>query len=177
MSEAYNKLVARAEGGVVVVTACDGPELAGCVVGFHSQCGIDPPRHAVWLSKANHTYRVALHASQLAVHFLTVGDKAVARVFGELTGDAADKFGMVEWSRGPEGTPLVTALPNRFVGRKLAVLDVGHDHVCFVVGIDDATCAEDFQPLSSSALGHLSPGHPADERPVPGKASRSQTQV
>ncbi|WP_425307428.1 flavin reductase [Ammonicoccus fulvus] len=176
MSEAYDELVARADGAMIVVTACDGTELAGCVVGFHSQCGIDPPRHAVWLSKANHTYRVALHSSHLAVHFLTVGDEAVASVFGELTGDSADKFEMVEWSRGQEGTPLVTALPNRFVGRRLTVLDVGHDHVCFVVGADEATCADEFEPLRLSALGELSPGHPAEERPVPADASRSQTQ-
>ena len=121
----------------------------------------------MWLSKANHTYRVALHSSHLAVHFLTVDDEAVARVFGELTGDAADKFGMVEWSPGPEGTPLLAALPNRFVGRKVALLDVDHDHVCVVVSADDASCAGGFQPMRLSDLGDLSPGHPAEERPVP----------
>lgn len=174
MSEAYDELVSQADGAMIVVTVSDGTELGGCVVGFHSQCGIEPPRHAVWLSKANHIYRVALHSSHLAVHFLTVDDEAVARVFGELTGDDVDKFGQVEWSPGPEGAPLLAALPNRFVGRKVALLDVDHDHVCVVVSADDASCAEDFQPLRLSDLGDLSPGHPAEERPVPADERSSQ---
>ena len=40
------------------------------MVGFHSQCSVDPGRFAVWLSKANHTYGVALRAEVFAVHFL-----------------------------------------------------------------------------------------------------------
>ena len=44
---------------------------AGCLVGFHSQSSIDPRQYAVWLSKANHTYPVALRSELFAVHFLT----------------------------------------------------------------------------------------------------------
>ena len=159
MSEAYNALIASTDGAMIVVTASDGAERAGCVVGFHSQCGIDPPRHAVWLSKANHTYRVALHATHLAVHFLTAADEPIARIFGGRTGDKVDKFAGVEWSEGPGGTPLLSALPHQFV--------VGDDHACFVLSVDEATCPKGFQPLQLGALGDLSPGHPAEDRPVP----------
>ena len=46
-----DELLRHANQPVVIVTARDkhgGP--AGCLVGFASQCGIEPPRFAVWLS-------------------------------------------------------------------------------------------------------------------------------
>ncbi|MDO5499393.1 MAG: flavin reductase family protein [Propionibacteriaceae bacterium] len=169
MSEAYDALVARSNGAMVVVTASDGREHAGCVVGFHNQCAIEPRQHAVWLSKANHTYRVALHAERLGVHFLTPDDEAVARLFGEQSGDELDKFERVDWSPGPAGTPLLEALPNRFLGRRVALAEVGGDHACFVLEVEDAVGGE-FEPLRISALGDLTPGHGVEERPAPAKA-------
>jgi hypothetical protein len=41
-----------------------------------------PERYCVWLSKANHTYRVALRSTHLAVHFLTAADRGLAERFG-----------------------------------------------------------------------------------------------
>ncbi|MFE2251449.1 flavin reductase, partial [Streptomyces lavendulae] len=35
---------------VVAVAVAVGAERAGCLVGFASQCSIDPPRFIVWLS-------------------------------------------------------------------------------------------------------------------------------
>jgi len=73
---AFNVIMAAADPGLVVVTTAEGREQAGCLVGFHSQSSIGPQRYCVWLSKANHTYRVALHASYLVIHFLTADDAA-----------------------------------------------------------------------------------------------------
>lgn len=171
MNEAYDELMERCDGAMVVVTTGDGRERAGCVVGFHGQCGIEPRQHAIWLSKANHTYRVALHASHLAVHFLTPADEDVARVFGEESGDEVDKFERVAWTLGPSDVPLVDALPSRFVGRRVALLDVGGDHACFVIEVEDAVGADAFRPLRLQGLADLTPGHPAEERPVPAETS------
>jgi flavin reductase (DIM6/NTAB) family NADH-FMN oxidoreductase RutF len=52
---------------LIVVTAAGGDEQAGCLVGFHCQSSIEPVRYCVWLSKANHTYRVALRSTHLAI--------------------------------------------------------------------------------------------------------------
>src|SRR5712672_2014870 len=76
---------------VIVTTVADG-ERSGCLVGFHSQCSIHPARWALWVSKANHTYGVALRATRLAVHFPSVDDVDLAELFGEETGDEVDKF-------------------------------------------------------------------------------------
>lgn len=163
----YSELIRRTNGAMVLVTAGDGNERAGCLVGFHHQCGIEPLRHAVWLSKANHTYRVALHAEHLAVHFLTPDREQLARHFGAHSGDEVDKFADVAWTPGPGGTPLLDELPDRFVGRRLATLDVGGDHACFVLCPEDAVCSEGYHPLRIGALDDLEPGHGVEERPVP----------
>ncbi|WP_432557525.1 flavin reductase family protein [Granulicoccus sp. GXG6511] len=165
--DSYDELMRYCNTAMLVVTASDGRERAGCVVGFHSQCGIDPLQHGVWLSKANHTYRVALHATELAVHFLTPSDEDVARLFGESSGDEIDKFEHVAWHAGESQAPLLDALPNRFIGRRAALFEAGGDHACFLLTVQDAHCAEDLRPLRFDALGGLSPGHAAEDRPAP----------
>ncbi|MFK0203286.1 flavin reductase [Streptomyces lavendulae] len=70
------------DGPVYVVTVAVGAERAGCLVGFASQCSIDRPRFIVWLSVANHTYRVARGAGYLTVHLLRRDDRALAELFG-----------------------------------------------------------------------------------------------
>src|SRR3954447_16775799 len=118
---------------MAIVTAASGDERAGCLIGFHAQCSIEPERYAVWLSKANHTYRVALHAQALAVHFVDEADLELARLFGTTSGDDADKFERCTWEADSTGVPLLTNCPNRFVARKVPLLDEGSDHVCVVV--------------------------------------------
>ena len=94
---------------MIVVTAQYRGERGGCLVGFHTQCSIEPPRYAVWLSKANHTTRVALQATHLAVHFLGPDDHDLAALFGEQTGDDVDKFSQCESASGPCDVPVLTA--------------------------------------------------------------------
>jgi len=73
------QLTSQLDGPLVVVTVTNGRERGGCVVGFHCQCSIEPGRFAIWLSKANHTYRVALQDERFAVHFLTEDDRRRTR--------------------------------------------------------------------------------------------------
>ena len=146
---------------LIVTTAADG-ELSGCLVGFHSQCSIDPPRWAVWISKANHTYGVARRAGTLALHFPSVDDRSLAALFGEETGDAVDKFVRCEWTSGPDGVPLLDRLPNRIVGRVRDHVDDGGDHQLFVVDIDDMERgSEPLRALGFQAVRGFDPGHPA----------------
>jgi flavin reductase (DIM6/NTAB) family NADH-FMN oxidoreductase RutF len=150
----------------VVTTVADG-ERAGCLVGFHAQCSIDPPRYVVWLSKANHTYRVALHATHFAVHFLGADDLPLARLFGTTTSDETDKFAGCTWLAGPDGVPVLTGCPNHFLATKVTVLDDGSDHVSVVLQPTSATASGDLQPMRLSAAKALDPGHDAQERPQP----------
>jgi flavin reductase (DIM6/NTAB) family NADH-FMN oxidoreductase RutF len=166
---AFDTLTAALDPAMVVVTTAEGDERAGCLVGFHGQCSIDPPRYAVWLSKANHTYRVALRASHVAVHLLADDDtgRALAERFGTRSGDDLDKFAGLDHTLGPGGVPLLTACPDRLVLHRSVLVDDGGDHVCLTGSPVDATTAGPFRPLRLGRVDDLTPGHPAEERPSP----------
>lgn len=151
---------------LVVVTTVAEDERAGCLVGFHAQSSIDPERYCLWLSKANHTYRVALRAGHFAVHFLTAADLALAERFGTQSGEDTDKFAGLEVSVDEYGVPLLDACEHRITLERIAVLDDGADHVCVTTRVLDAATAGRFTPLRVSDAAHLDAGHDSDERAI-----------
>lgn len=165
--DAFDLIAASLDPAMVVVTAAHDGEWAGCLVGFHSQSSIGPHRYCVWLSKANHTARVAGRASVLAVHFLGADQRDLAELFGTLTGDDVDKLARCDWEEGPEGVPLLTAVPRRVVGRRVALLDEGGDHLCVTVEPIDVVADGRFAPLRLADVADLTPGHAPEERPAP----------
>jgi flavin reductase (DIM6/NTAB) family NADH-FMN oxidoreductase RutF len=165
--DAFATLMASLDGPMAVVTTAVAGERAGCLIGFHAQSAIDPERYTVWLSKANHTYRVALRSSHLAVHFLTGDDLDVAEHFGSRSGEDVDKFEDLDLAHGPDGVPLLERCPNRLVIRRVALLDEGGDHVCLTGQSLEAHTTGRFAPLRLSQVSHLTPGHEADERADP----------
>lgn len=171
-TDAFDTIMSSLDTPLIVVTAvadADGPdgEQAGCVVGFHSQSSIGPGRFSVWLSKANHTYRVALRSSHLGLHFLTRDDLQLAEHFGTLTGDDVDKLAGMRTETGPGGVPMLLDCPNRIVVRRTSLLDEGGDHVCIATEPVEATTGGPFTALRLSDAEHLTPGHGAEERHAP----------
>lgn len=149
---------------VVTAVAADG-ERAGCLVGFASQCSINPARFTVWLSRKNHTYGVACRSSHLAVHVLSRTRMETARLFGEETGEEIDKFARVDWTPGHGGVPVLSDASAWFVGRVETRWD-GGDHVGFLLdpvaeGSSVPPAAERPGLLCLSDVAHFSPGHPA----------------
>jgi flavin reductase (DIM6/NTAB) family NADH-FMN oxidoreductase RutF len=132
VAKAFEDIAASLDYAMFVVTAASGSQRAGCLVGFGSQCSIDPPRFMAFLSDKNFTHRVALGAPVLAVHIVPEGAEALARLFGEETGDEVDKFERCAWEPGPHGVPILTDCPNRFVGTVVSRTPVG-DHTAFLL--------------------------------------------
>jgi flavin reductase (DIM6/NTAB) family NADH-FMN oxidoreductase RutF len=157
-----DQVVADLDYPVVVVTAVtrDTGERAGCLVGFLTQCSIDPVRFLVCLSVRNHTYRVAERADTLAIHVLGSTRHDLAELFGSDTGDDIDKFARCEWTPGPGGLPLLTGASRRIVGTILGRSPLG-DHVGFLVSPTAAQRDDDEPPLMFSSVRDLSPGHEA----------------
>ncbi|KDN87574.1 flavin reductase family protein [Kitasatospora cheerisanensis] len=149
---------------VYVVTAEADGARAGCLVGFGSQCSIRPVRFAVWLSPANHTYKVASRARALAVHLLPPDDagRALAALFGGTSGDEVDKFARAAWRPGPAGVPVLADAAAWFAGAVVGRVE-GGDHTAFLLDpIGDGPA----RPAPGAVLGlhdvtDLEPGHPA----------------
>lgn len=163
--DGFDALVASFDAPMVVVTAAAGGERDGCLVGFHAQASIGPPQYAVWLSKANRTYEVAMAATHLGVHALTERDRPLAERFGSLTGDDVDKFAGLEVVAGAGDAPVLLACRHRMVVRRLSTLDDGGDHVCMVTEPVSVEAGGSFTPLRLSAVTDVDPGHEADEAP------------
>jgi flavin reductase (DIM6/NTAB) family NADH-FMN oxidoreductase RutF len=144
----------------VVTTVADG-ERSGCLAGFVTQCSISPPAMLVCISKANHTYRIAAAAAMLVVHLLGSDDEALARLFGERTGDDIDKFAQCSWRPGPGGVPVLDGCRGWLAGEVTSRTDVG-DHVVFALSVSQAEARDP----SAAQFGFrratsFSPGHPA----------------
>ncbi|WP_321170588.1 flavin reductase family protein [Streptomyces sp. Je 1-369] len=156
---------ALADSSVYVVTAVSDGQRAGCLVGFASQCSLEPVRFAVWLSKANHTYRLALAATTLAVHQLPRDRHDLAERFGSLCSDRTDKFAGLSLEEGPEGAVVLSDSLTWFVGRIHDRCD-GGDHVAFLLDPIAAHAPAPESPGAGSPLtlhdaGDITAGHPA----------------
>ena len=167
MSErSFDTLMASADPAVVVVTTAAEGVRAGCLVGFHSQSSISPRQYCLWLSKANHTYRVALRAEHVAVHLLTVDDLDLAERFATRSGEESDKFAELAVDVDEHGVPLIRQCPHRLLLRRLTLLDDGGDHVCLTGRLSSAHTDGVFAPLRLSAVMHLRPGRASDDRAI-----------
>lgn len=157
----FEQLVGGLDYPMYLVTAAGDGDADGCLVGFASQCSIDPVRFLVCLSTSNLTTRIASEASQLVVHVLRAGDAAVAERFGGLTGDEVEKLDGLDWIPGPGGAPVIAAL-DWFAGVVKSRHDVG-DHVAYVLDVLPGGSAErSSEPaLGFQAVKTVTPGHPA----------------
>src|SRR5215208_3060097 len=106
-----HRLVSAIDYPMYIVTVANGDRRAGCLVGFTTQCSIDPPRFLVCISVRNHTFRVARTARVMIVHLVPEHGSGLAELFGSRTGDDLDKFAMCDWSAGPDGTPVLAGCP------------------------------------------------------------------
>jgi flavin reductase (DIM6/NTAB) family NADH-FMN oxidoreductase RutF len=158
---AFEDLATALDQAMVLVTAAAGGEVDGCLVGFHSQASIRPPRHVVMLSDKNRTTRLAARASHLAVHAVGAGQLDLASTLGELTGDEVDKLASVAWHEGPHGAPILEDAPGWFVGEVVERVRFG-DHVAHLLEVVEA-CAPPttFEPLRLHAAQRLDAGHDA----------------
>jgi len=142
-----------------VVTVAGGDERDGCIVGFTTQCSIDPPLFLVCLSDKNRTWRIAQSATALAVHVVPSERRDLAELFGGETADESDKLAQVDWSEGPGGVPLIAELETRFVGRIVERQDYGGDHTGFVLSPVAAEADDRPDELSFQEAKDIEPGH------------------
>ena len=158
---AFEELAARLDYPMFVVTVAAGGERSGCLVGFHTQITINPPRLLLCLSDKNHTTRVAAGAEMLGVHVLPADALALAELFGGQTGDEVDKFAGCDWHEGPGGVPVLEGAAGWFAARVLERIPLG-DHLGYLVEpFGGAAVAPDAELLTFQAVRQMQPGHEA----------------
>src|SRR5881397_687770 len=159
-AQAVHKLIDELDYPMFIVTAAAGGERAGCLVGFATQCSIDPPRFLVCISEKNRTFRVARDAEVMVVHLVPADADDLAQLFGSQTGDELDKFARCAWSPGPGGTPVLEDCRNWFAGRILGKLPAG-DHCAFLLHPVEASSDDDEGTFTFHRARRIEPGHEA----------------
>jgi flavin reductase (DIM6/NTAB) family NADH-FMN oxidoreductase RutF len=157
-SVSFAELVSQLDYAMFIVTTAAEGERAGCLVGFASQVSIHPPRFLVGLSVKNRTYRVALRAEVLVVHFVPEDATELAELFGGETGDEVDKFAACDWRPGPDGAPILSELENWFAGRIRERFDFG-DHCGFLLDPIDGEAGRGQSSLTFHRAKRIDPGH------------------
>lgn len=159
--EAFHSLVSGVDYPMFIVTTVAEGERSGCLVGFATQGSIDPIRLVVMLSRANHTCKVALRASQLVVHFLHHGNLELAKLFGEETGDRTDKFTRCAWQQ-VDGVqpPVLSGTRGWAAGPVLSRFDAG-DHIGHVLDVEAARLDGEGPQMGFQMVSSMQPGHPA----------------
>jgi flavin reductase (DIM6/NTAB) family NADH-FMN oxidoreductase RutF len=150
IDESFDDLMLMLDAPVFVVTTQADGHPAGCLIGFATQAGVEPPRFLVGIAKGNHTSGVASRSEYLAVHLLARRQHALAELFGGETGSEINKFDRCSWRAGPNGMPILDEAVAWFVGRTVNRVDVG-DHVAYVL-----EPVEVWAPESSEELLYLS---------------------
>lgn len=156
---AFSDAVGQLDYPMLVVTAADRGERSGCLVGFATQCSIDPPRFLVCISEKNHTFGVAARSEYLAVHFLDRADRPLALLFGEQTGDDTDKFDRCDWTEH-RGVPVLTGTRAWFLGRVLERVPLG-DHTGHLLEPVEGQARGRLNQLSFQQVRSMDPGHDA----------------
>lgn len=164
VDDAVEPFTSRVDYALAVVTTGLGDELAGCLVGFTTQCSIHPPRFMVCISRLNHTLSAMQRSGRCAVHLLGEDQLDLASLFGEETGDSVSKFDRCRWRRGITGTPVLEDCAAWIEGRVLEHRPVG-DHEAFLVEPLDGGAGAQRGVLTYQVAPQLSPGHPIPDVP------------
>lgn len=155
---AFDELVDTLDVPLLVVTVEAGGDRAGCLIGFHTQVSIEPPRYLVALSQQNRTFRVARAATHLGIHTIPAARRDLAELFGGHTGDDVDKFSACRWRPAHDGTPVLADAAAWFVGRCLEQRSLG-DHMGVLLEPVEVSAVTSTPLLTMRTLGPLEPGH------------------
>jgi flavin reductase (DIM6/NTAB) family NADH-FMN oxidoreductase RutF len=159
--DAFDTIVGSLDYPMFIATTVAGGEPSGCLVGFATQCSIDPPRFLVCISDKNRTHRVLERGAEtMAVHVVPRGAGDLVELFGGETGDEADKFARASWRPGPGGVPVLDDCASWFAGPILDRVPMG-DHVGYVLEPAAGEAGHDGPAFRFSRAKRVEPGHEA----------------
>jgi 3-hydroxy-9,10-secoandrosta-1,3,5(10)-triene-9,17-dione monooxygenase reductase component len=104
-ARAFRDALGRFATGVAFVTAAPGGEPAGLIVNSLVSVSLDPPLVAFCPARSSLTWSRMRRAGRFGISVLGARHEAFAL---RAAPAGADRFGGVEWERGPLGAPLLT---------------------------------------------------------------------
>lgn len=122
---AFHELVAELDYPMFIATTRAGDERAGCLLGFATQCSIDPPRFLVCLSDKNYTCQIANREWHEGPHGLPILAECDNWFAGAILArhDLGDHVGFVlEPIAASSGTPL-----DEFTFHRARRIEPGHE--------------------------------------------------
>ena len=121
----------------------------------------------MWISKANHTYRVAALADTFAVHFLGRDDRDLAELFGTHDRRRGRQVrAVLVGARAPTACRCSTRSRTASSVGARPCSTPGSDHVCLVLAPIEASAGDD-DLLWFGEVADLDAGHAAEERQRP----------
>lgn len=115
--------------GVTVVTSHDAQ---GAPIGFtansFTSVSLEPPLLLVCLARSSSNFNAFVDAPGFAVNVLSEGQKDVSNVFAR---PSKDRFGAVDWGKGPHGSPVLGEVAAWFDCAMDKVVEAG-DHVILI---------------------------------------------
>lgn len=140
-------LMARFATGVSVVTARQGPLLAGMTANAIASISIDPPLMMASIARKAETHGAIIGSHAFAISILAVDQRDLADCFARpTTAEKLTGFCGAGWHEAETGSPILHGALAFFDCRLTARHD-GGDHTIFVGEIVAAGFREDAEPL------------------------------
>ena len=129
--------------GVCVVTAMEGDEPIGMVVGSFTSVSLDPPLVAFLADRSSSTFPRIREATSFCVNVLAADQESLCRAFATR---GADRFSRTSWRPAPSGAPIL----ENVVAWIDCVPDVIHeagDHYIYIGRVTDLAVENPTLPL------------------------------
>ncbi|GAB3007128.1 flavin reductase family protein [Amycolatopsis acidiphila] len=126
--------------GVTVVTTHDGASPAGFACQSFAALSLDPPLVLFCPSKHSRTWPVVQRAGRFAVNVLAEEQRELSAAFGAR---GADKFGTVNWTPAPSGSPVLAGVLAWIDCELEAVYEAGDHYVVIgrVIALGETSAA------------------------------------
>ncbi|MFC4565169.1 flavin reductase family protein [Nocardiopsis mangrovi] len=154
-ADEFRRALGAHPAGVVVVTADDGGHPVGLTATSFTSVSLAPPLVAFYVAASSSTWPRLRGAGHFAVNLLTEDQREVAARFAR----RGDRFAPpTEWTRGPDGTPLLGGAAAHLSCRLHRIEEVG-DHWLVVGRVRTADVHSAARPLlyHQGAFGGLRP--------------------
>jgi flavin reductase (DIM6/NTAB) family NADH-FMN oxidoreductase RutF len=139
----YRQVMAHYPTGVAVVTAFDGEQPAGMVVGTFSAVSMDPPLVAFMPQKSSVTYAALAKATAYCINVVAADQLDLCRTMARR---AADKFDQVSWKTSPYGAPQLADAVAHVHCRPAQEIEAG-DHFIVLCAVDAMEVTRPVTPL------------------------------